>query len=243
MAAVSYTSPTGNPYVDGMFSGVAWASSPLTFSFPSDPAFYGSPYGKGEPQVNFEAFTTAQQESVRDAFGLISSVANLTFVEVTETATVHADLRYAESDLASTAYAYYPSTAQEGGDTWYNNSSNRFDVPLQGTHASFVFLHETTHALGLKHPHEVTSGPGGSFGAVPLDRDSLEYSVMSYRSYVNAPTSGAYTNASGSYPQTLMMNDIAALQVLYGPNYNTNSGNTVYGWDASGQMFVNGLPQ
>ena len=41
-----------------------------------------------------------------------------------------------------------------------------------------------------------------------------------------------------------MMNDIAALQAMYGANFSTNSGNTVYNWDtASAQMFVNGVAQ
>ena len=64
---------------------------------------------------------------------------------------------------------------------WFNNSSNAFDNPIKGDYAYFAMLHETGHAIGLKHPHEVM----GSFGAMPLDHDSIEYSVMSYR-YVGA---------------------------------------------------------
>ncbi len=79
--------------------------------------------------------------------------------------------------------------------------------------------------------------------AMPLDHDSLEYSVMSYRSYVGAGL-GGYTNGSTSYPQTLMMYDIAALQVEYGANYTTHSGNTVYTWDPNtGQAFIDGVGQ
>ena len=33
----------------------------------------------------------------------------------------------------------------------------------------------------------------------PTDHDSLEYSVMTYRSYVGAPLTG-YTASQGSYP-------------------------------------------
>ena len=101
-------------------------------------------------------------------------------------------------------------------------------------------MHETGHALGLKHPHEVR----GSFGAMPLDHDSLEYTVMSYRSYVGGLDHGGYTNGSTSYPQTLMMYDIAALQTMYGANYTTNTGNTVYNWSATtGEMSINGVGQ
>ena len=41
-----------------------------------------------------------------------------------------------------------------------------------------------------------------------------------------------------------MMYDIAALQQLYGANYATNSGNTVYTWSpTTGEMFLNGVGQ
>src|SRR5688572_27470377 len=77
-------------------------------------------------------------------------------------------------------------------------------------------------------------------GAEPLDHDSLEYTVMSYRSYVGGPTTG-YTVGSTSYPQTLMMLDIAALQKMYGANFNTNAGDSVYKWSmTTGEMSING---
>jgi VCBS repeat-containing protein len=93
--------------------------------------------------------------------------------------------------------------------------------------------------MGLKHPHEAR----GSFPTMPADRDSIEYSVMSYKSYVGS-TKGYYTNEQWSYPQSLMMYDIAALQNLYGANYTTNVGNTIYGWNAqTGEMYINGAGQ
>lgn len=39
-----------------------------------------------------------------------------------------------------------------------------------------------------------------------------------------------------------MMYDIAAVQHMYGANFNTNSGNTVYRWSpTTGEMFINGV--
>jgi VCBS repeat-containing protein len=224
--------------VDGTLTGTKWATSSLTFSFPSDATYYGANYGS-EPLTNFKAFTSAQQSAVRDILKMYASVANLTFTEITETATQHATLRYAESDAPSTAWAYYPNTSEIGGDAWFNVSKHYYDNPGVGTYGWATLIHETGHALGLKHPHEVM----GSFGIVPLDKDSLEYTVMSYRSYVGG-SAGSYTVAWTDYPQTLMMLDIAAMQAMYGANYTTNSSDTVYSWNPlTGQESINGVAQ
>ena len=53
---------------------------------------------------------------------------------------------------------------------------------------------------------------------------------MSYRSYTGASDQPGYTNGAFGYPQTLMMYDIAAIQHMYGANFNFNAGNTVYKW-------------
>jgi hypothetical protein len=66
---------------------------------------------------------------------------------------------------------------------------------------------------------------------------------MSYRSYTDGPTN-ALTDEQYGYPTTFMMNDIQALQTLYGADYTSNSGNTVYSWSpTTGQEFINGVGQ
>lgn len=239
MPATASVSPTGDNRIDGLLSGIRWGVDTLTFSFPTSGSFYGT-YSGGEHLTKFEAFTPLQQQAIRTILDSYSDVANLNFVEVTESSTVHGDLRYAESDKPSTAWAYYPSTSAAGGDAWFNNSKNWYDNPAKGNYAWLTMIHETGHALGLKHPHQAS----GSFGALPTQYDSLEYSVMSYRSYIGASTTSGYTNGSTSYPQTLMMLDIAALQEMYGANYTTNAGDTVYRWNAAtGEMSINGTGQ
>jgi serralysin len=240
MPATTTVSPTGNPYVDGVLSGGKWAVNSLTFSFPTSASYYGSAYGSGEPGTGFEALTSTQQSAVRAVLSSYSAVANVTFIEIAETTSRHADLRYAESDKPATAWAYYPSTRAEGGDVWLNNSQNYYESPVKGNYAYTTLLHETGHALGLKHAHEAS----GSFAAMPADRDSMEYTVMSYRSYVGASTTTGYVNETWGYAQSLMMYDIAALQKMYGANYNTNSGSTIYSWSpTTGAMSVNGVSQ
>ena len=78
---------------------------------------------------------------------------------------------------------------------------------------------------------------------MPGDRDSMEYSVMSYRSYIGQPIEG-YTNETWGYAQSLMMYDIAGVQAMYGANFNSNAGDTTYSWSpTTGEMFIDGVGQ
>ncbi|WP_419900391.1 M10 family metallopeptidase [Roseomonas sp. USHLN139] len=234
MPSVSYVALTGNRDIDGLLSGLRWGTTNLSYSFPGYGAYFEWGYGQGEPNYNFEPFSAQQRAVVRQHLSDISAVTNLSFFETGERVTQTGDLRYGMSDYPDTAHAYYPSLLGLGGDSWYNNSSRQYDDPGFGNYAYLAILHETGHALGLKHPHE--SGTTLSY-----DHDSMEYSVMSYRGHVGASLDG-YRNEAWGFAQTLMMNDIAALQVMYGADFGTRADNTHYSWSPeTGQMFVNGV--
>ena len=233
MAAVSRVTKSGNVYTDAMLGDYKWATTTLTYSFPTSASFYGSPYGNGETG-SFGVLNTAQQNAAKAALAAYAAVANITFTQVTESSSKHADIRMAASDRPSTAWAYFPTTAAEGGDAWFNKSSGYYSNPVKGNYAYTTFLHEIGHSLGLEHPHE---------NGMPVERDSMEFTVMSYRSYTGAPLTG-YVNESWGFAQSLMQLDIAAIQQLYGANFTTNSGNTVYTWSpTTGEMSVNGVGQ
>jgi len=228
MAQTSPISLSGNQDIDGILGSQKWTSASLTYSFPASASLYGYSV------TGFEALNAQQIDAVRAILAQYSSVSGLTFIEIAETSTNHATIRLAEESNAGTAYAYLPTTAEQGGDAWFNHTS--YESPARGTYANSTFMHELGHTLGLDHGHDGRA-------ALPYNHDSLEYSVMTYRSYVGSSTS-ALTAAQGSFPQTLMMSDIAALQYLYGANYGTNNSDSVYTWSpTTGEMFINGQSQ
>jgi serralysin len=227
--------PTRILTIDGLLSGVKWASTSLTYSFPTSASAYGY---SGEAQNGFEGMSAIQQAAIVKALGMFSSVTGLTFSQAASDAT--GTLRFAQSNEPSTAWAYYPGTEEQGGDVWFGRSNNWYVQPSVGTYGFHTILHELGHALGLKHGHEAA----GAFRALPGAANSMPFTVMSYASYSGASLSGGYTNQGTSFAQSLMMHDIAALQKLYGANFTHNAGDTVYRWDpTTGEMIVNGVGQ
>lgn len=220
--------------VDAMLSGNSWQTTNLTFAFPQLASDYPADAHDGETQNNFEGFNTVQQNAVRTMLAQIAQVSNLSFTEQT-VQPGRANLRYAMSDQPDVAYAYEPTGNPIGGTAWFNNSGGDFDNPRIGNYAWMSILHETGHTLGLKHSQE--------FSPVSYEHDSIEYSLMSYRSFVGAPTD-FYRAETWGYAQSLMQYDIAALQKLYGADFTTNATNTIYTWNTTtGQMSINGSGQ
>jgi len=232
--------------IQALISGARWDTGNLTYSFPTSAADYSDypapPAGEqNEPQNNFEGFNAAQQSTARQ---ILAGIANLTDLSFTEQAVNPggAILRFGMTDETGAAHAYLPSTDPRGGDSWFRNSPPEghtlpiFDNPILGSYAHLAFIHEIGHALGLKHGHE--------FPALSPGHDSMEYSVMTYRSHVGDSLSDGYRNETYGFAQSLMMYDIAALQRMYGADFTFNGGDTVYRWSpTSGQMFINGVGQ
>jgi serralysin len=235
-------SPTGNSLIDGVLYGWAWNGA-ITYVFPTSSSSYS--YGN-EIYNGFRSISPEQQNTalfaLEQSYGSAAndgfSVEGFTNANIAAGSGANSTVRLAQSNVPTTAYAYMPGTYAQAGDIWfgteYAGTTNDYRNPVAGNYAWHTLLHELGHALGLKHGHEAA----GVFTVLPAQYDSIEYSIMTYRGYVGA--NGYYYEHYGA-PQSFMMADIAALQEIYGADFTTNGGNTVYKWTpGSGATLVNG---
>ncbi|WEX74247.1 M10 family metallopeptidase C-terminal domain-containing protein [Sinorhizobium numidicum] len=243
--STQFLAATGNSLIDGVLSGSAWNGT-IYYAFPT----LGSSYSySGEKNSGFTDISTAQKNTalfaMEQSFGSAAndgfSVEGFTNASFALGSATSATIRFAQSKVPKTAYAYMPGTYAQAGDIWfgtaYAGTVDDYRKPVAGNYAWHTLLHELGHALGLKHGHEAE----GAFGPLPTQYDSIEYSIMTYRGFVGAGDDGGYGYEQYGAPQTFMMADIAGLQEMYGADFTTNSGNTVYKWTpASGATLVNG---
>jgi serralysin len=242
---MSRVASSGNQDIDGLLWGYKWDQLNFSYSTPTSDAEYTS---QGYWLYGFQAMTSVQQSAIQTVMANFSNVCGLNFAYTTA---ADATVRFAETVYVAppgSIYYYYVESAQatppdpsfDGrawGDVWLNTYD--YNSPDLGSFAyAAVFMHEVGHAVGLKHGHAAQSG----LPTLPYDHDSYEYSVMTYRQYVG-DNPATFDNAP-DHPTTLMMNDIAALQYLYGADNGYNSGNTTYTFSTTtGEMFINGVGQ
>jgi serralysin len=237
------TIATGDNNIDGLLVGTHWTSTSVSFSFTDSFTDYESGYPNASVHsTSFQTLNATQRNVAREWLTRnYYNVSLLNPVELSGASDRDATIRIAMSNAQFTAFGYYPGNTVEAGDIWFNPSD--YNSPAIGNYAYHTFGHELGHALGLKHGHEL----GGIRNvAMNSDRDSMEFSIMTYRSYVGHDLNSLpfYTNETWGYAQSLMMYDIRAIQQMYGPWFGYNSGNTTYTFSTTtGEMFVDGIGQ
>ncbi|HET9018539.1 MAG TPA: Hint domain-containing protein, partial [Acetobacteraceae bacterium] len=105
------------------------------------------------------------------------------------------------------------------------------DASGAGGYGFFTVLHELGHVIGFGHSGPYNDG-GQSANFLPEQifyTDTRQYSVMSY---IDSSQSGANWMAGGIevMPQTPMMYDIGAAQMLYGANTSELAGHDTFGF-------------
>lgn len=205
------------------WGGSAPSATPLTYSIYNGSQGYSYSPGAGA----ITALNASYQGAVREIMAYASGITGITFSEVTESAGVVGDFRFAEyGDATGTAFAYLPNAHAAGGDTFITTG-------ITGTYASVTdgngypfqtIIHELGHALGLKHPHEANVDDRYNYDGNAFDH--LKYTVMSYKDFAGDSNTGYHSNF---FPTSFMVGDIAALQAMYGVGAG-NSGDDTYSW-------------
>lgn len=200
----------------------AVAQHNVTYSFISDASGLNAQDANG-----FQALTSSQQDTVKQALDYISSVVGVTFTEVSS----GGDIQYGSNTQSnSSGYSRYPN---QGSQVFLANNQSTFSGSwTPGSYEWETVLHETGHALGLKHPGNYNAGGGGTPGPyLPASQDNRGNTIMSYH---QPPNTTLIRQSNGMFsrtdinPDTYQKDDIAALQYLYGSPQSSDA--TTYSW-------------
>lgn len=227
---------------EGLYAFFEWDQSRVTFSFSETASEYPTGYSSfNEPANGFQALQEVTRGHLRDAFALFDEIIALEITEVGGTG----DIAIAGSTVPFVALAYSPGRTNAAGDIWLNLQTSFLDgLKTQGTNVLGAYeyvtlLHEIGHSFGLKHGHESTARNPET---LPTEFDALQYSLLTYRSFIGDNDVSSYNVFTNQYPQSLMVLDIAALQELYGANFAARAGDTIYRFDPNtGGLSVNGV--
>lgn len=185
----------------------------------------------------FSQLSNAEIAAVEAALANYSEVANINFQRVNPTgysdnATILIS-NYTSFNDGSGAYTYFPgstSSTSDAGDVRLNTTSVSTTSLPSGSYSNFAILHEIGHSVGLSHPGDYNAAAGVSItyaNDAQFIQDSEQYTVLSY--FEESNTGGSFN----SYPQSLLLYDIYALQQIYGANFSTRAGNTTYGFNSN----------
>lgn len=204
----------------------------LTYAYRPD----GSPPA-GNDATGFTPFSAAQIAAAEKSLLAWSDVANIHFQRVDEGNgySDNATILFGNFDSGSPAgFTYLPGsrlTGSNDGDVWINGSLSYDKAPTVGNYGGQVLIHEIGHALGLTHPgtYDASDSLAPTYAAnATYFEDSRQYTVMSY--FDESNTGAQY---GSSYSAVPLLDDITAIQTLYGTNKSAFTGDTVYGFNSN----------
>lgn len=218
-------------------SGAKWTGDTISYSFAATAA---SMYTVDEAQ-GFQAMSSEGQAAAELALRLWDDLISPDMVKSAPGSTWSStDIEFGMTNSSGGyAHAWFPSAGSVYFNQNFNSGSNNLVAPIIGAHGFMTYVHEIGHSLGLDH-----MGDYGSSSSPSSYQDSTVYSVMSY--YGPNWGSGSWAgeglvawadwvNADGQSfaPQTPMVNDIMAIQSMYGVETTTRTGDTVYGFNSN----------
>ena len=189
----------------------------------------------------FSRFTAQQIAAGDRAFLAWSDVANVHFQRVDDGAGYSNNATILLGDYNTDLYSGFtylpdkdPAARDPGaleGDVWIDFTRGYNAFPTLDNQGAEVLIHEIGHALGLNHPgtYNRSDATAPTYDAsAEYYEDTTQYTVMSYF----APwETGA--NLAGRYSAIPLLDDITAIQRLYGANLSAFAGDTVYGFNSN----------
>jgi len=152
---------SGNRNVDAILIGSKWGISELTYSFPTTGSNYNGSVALTDGVDKYHIdLGTLQQAAARASIAQISAATNLRFTEITETDTVHANIRISQTadQGVGSAYGGFPSDTHQPallrprreGHMGLRHHDAR-DRPHHGPEARASGLHEQRPVLLFRH--------------------------------------------------------------------------------------------
>jgi serralysin len=226
--------------VNQLDSGATWSGSTITYSFAMSTA--GIYTGSGENN-GFSALSTSQQQAAELAIKLWDDLIAPDLQKVASGSTAYSsNIEFGNSTKAvDYAHAYFPTVGSVWFNPSYSSGDNNLAAPKPGDHGFATYVHEIGHAFGLEHMGEYN---GAWNSGASSYQDSTVYSIMSYYgpSWGSGSENGEgqvawadWVGADGNLysPQTPMLNDIMAMQAMYGVETTTRTDDTVYGFNST----------
>ena len=203
------------------FSTVLGQERKFYYGFPDLLPDYAASYSQNA--LGWQPFSSEQRALTKEMMTYFATLIDVEFKETTEfdklnTFAFHNNLM--KQSLGAGGYANGPDTGSNGNDVYIDVTDGiKLPKPAADNDDLALFLHETMHGFGLKHP---------GYGGLPLmTKPEL--------------TTGTFTlmDIIGPLDEVKVgILDIAALQYLYGVNKNTRAGDDVYTISEAATNFI-----